>query len=57
MPLDNLCRDVYEWDSDVARRHADLREMKARKVEEAQSANVTREAAMSSRGVQMIFRD
>ena len=58
MPLDNLCRDVYEWDSDVARRHADLREMKARKVEEeAQSANVIREAAMSSRGVQMIFRD
>ena len=49
--LDNLCRDLYEWDRNVAQRHEDLREMKARKVEEeAQSANVIREAAASSRG-------
>ena len=49
--LDNLCRDLYEWDGDVVLRYEDLREMKARKVgEEAQSANVIREAAMSSRG-------
>ena len=49
--LDNLCRDLYEWDGDVVLRYEDLREMKARKVgEEAQSANVITEAAMSSRG-------
>ena len=49
--LDNLCPNLYEWGGDVAQRHQEFREMKARKVEEeAQSANVAIEAAMSCRG-------
>ena len=49
--LDNLCLNFYEQDRDVAQRHEEFRELEAIKVEEeAQRANVIREAAMTSKG-------
>lgn len=53
----NLRRDLFEQDRDVAQKHEEMREVKARKVEEeAQSANVVREAVMAGRGENTVFR-
>ena len=47
----DFCRHLLEWDRHVAHRHEEIREVRARKIEEAQRVIVIIEAAMDGRGV------